>query len=370
MLSANVNGNMEQVSRMINLPQYTKKDRWIFLSVCVPHVIFLNILLFGKRYFTDITVFVAATMFTFIIMASSWHLHTWVAVTLRNRFSKDSDLVKRMAIAVVLFILMTGIIVTMIFYGYNYFHFLNYEFDEKVYDWALATGMLLNIFTTVIYESVYSFEKWKTTLTENEQLKKEHMHSRLLGLRSQVSPHFLFNSLNSLSSLINDDPARAEIFLDEMSKVYRYLLRHNEEQIVELGTELTFVRSYYHLLKARYGKGVELVIEVDEKYYKNLLPPLTLQILLDNALKVNLISKEKPLSIYIYVKESGWLEIKNNIQKRIAESAIPDDSGIANISTRFRLQSHQSINITENDNFRKIKVPLMSSKQTVGHESI
>ncbi len=355
---------------MINLIRYTKKDTWIFLAVCIPHVILLNTLLFGKRYFTEALVFVAASIVTFIILALSWYLHTWIAVTLRNRFSNDRDLIKRMAIAIVLFTLMTGIIVTMLFYGYSYFHFMKYEFDEALYNWALATSMLLNVFATIIHESVYSFEKWKTTITETEQLKKEHMHSRLLGLRSQVSPHFLFNSLNSLSSLINDDPARAELFLDEMSKVYRYLLRHNEEQVVSLGTELTFLRSYYHLLKARYGKGVELVVDVDETYYRKLLPPLTLQILLDNALTLNLISKEKPLSINIYVNESGWLTIENNIQRRIAENAIADDSGIANISTRLRLQCHQSINITENNNLRVIKVPLMNDQRIIEHEPI
>ena len=242
---------------MIRLPQYTKKDTLIFLAVCVPHVIFLNTLLFGKRYFTDVLIFFAASITTFIITAFSWSLHTWVAVTLRNRFIKDKDLIKRMVIGIILFILMTGITITLLFCSYDYFHFMGYEFDESLYNWALLTGILLNVFATIIHESVHSFEKWKTTLTETEQLKKEHMLSRLLGLRSQVSPHFLFNSLNSLSSLISDDPLRAEIFLDEMSKVYRYLLRHNEEQTVTLETELTFVRSYYHLLKARYGKGVE-----------------------------------------------------------------------------------------------------------------
>lgn len=355
---------------MIKLQRYTKKDTWIFLTVCIPHVIFLNCLLFGSGYFLEFKVFIAASIMTLIIMGISWQLHTWVAVTLRDRFSKDKELIKRFFIAVPLFCLMTGITITILFYGYNYFHFMGYELEEYFYNWAIATGILLNIFATVIHESVHSFEKWKITLTETEQLKKEHMQSQLLGLRSQVSPHFLFNSLNTLSSLISDSPAEAEIFLDEMSKVYRYLLRHNEEQLVNLGTELTFLRSYYHLLKARYGKGVLLLIDVDEKYHQKVIPPLTLQILLDNALKINLISKDRPLKLGISVNKTGWLEITNNIQHRISDNLVPDESGIINMSKRFRLLCQHSIEITENGYSRVLKVPLMNPELITAHESI
>src|SRR5436190_22300071 len=97
-----IHQNLEHLGQMINLPQYTRKDVWIFLAVCVPHVIFLNCLLFGKRYFLETSVLIAASVVTFIIMSISWHLHTWVAVTLRNRFS-DGELVKRTVIAVILF---------------------------------------------------------------------------------------------------------------------------------------------------------------------------------------------------------------------------------------------------------------------------
>lgn len=118
---------------MINLPQYTKKDAWIFLAVCIPHAIFLNCLLFGTRYFLEITVLAAASVVTFIIMSISWHLHTWVAVTLRNRFS-DSELIKRIIIAIILFNLMTAITITILFYSYNYFHFMGYELEESNYN--------------------------------------------------------------------------------------------------------------------------------------------------------------------------------------------------------------------------------------------
>lgn len=336
----------------------------------MPFMILINYLLFGGRYLLDGYTFLAATAVTSIILTFSWHAHIWVAMTLRNRFPRDRDMIRRLCLMIFLFVLMTWVTLAVIFWGYDYFRFLGYEIDENVYNGALAGSVVLNIFVSVVNESLSSFEKWKTTLTETEQLKKEHMHSQLLGLKNQVSPHFLFNSLNSLSSLIIEDPAEAERFLDEMSKVYRYLLRNNEEQVVELGTELQFTSSYFHLLKARYGKGVELVVDIDEKYHGKMLPPLTLQILLDNILKLNLISKERPLSIYIYMNNSGWLEIKNNVQRRISETVLRDEQGIANISNKYRLLCQNSIQIVEAGKHRIMQVPLISPEQIVAHESI
>ena len=204
--------------------------------------------------------------------------------------------------------------------------------------------------------------KWKTTLTETEQLKKEHMHSQLLGLRSQVSPHFLFNSLNSLSSLIIDDPRRAELFLDEMSKVYRYLLR-NSEELVELGLELNFLHSYFYVLKTRYGAGVQLCLSVDDGYASKLLPPLTLQTILDNIFRENLISKQKPLNVNIRTDESGWLEISHNVQKRISETLMSDNLGMVNITNKFRLLSRHNIRIEESEGYRYLHVPLIDVEQ-------
>lgn len=348
---------------MIKLPRYTKRDTRILLAFLVPFALILNYLLFDNLYFTDIGVFVAATLVTFFIQTLSWLMHTWVATTVRNRFIRDRDMIKRMAISLFLFIIMTGITLTLIFYGYGYVNFMGYELDESKYNWALTIGVIVNIFATVVHESVSGFEKWKLTLTETEQLKKEYMQSQLFGLRSQVSPHFLFNCLNSLSSLISESPAQAEQFLDEMSKVYRYLLRSSDEQIVELGTELQFVHSYFHLLKARYGTGVDLVVDIKDSDRGKLLPHLTLQILLDNILKLNLISKDRPLSIHISINAFGWLEVKNNIQNRITGDVVPDEKAISGISNKFRLLCHHSLEIDDNGKDRIIKIPLLLNEQ-------
>lgn len=348
----------------MRLPQYTQKDIWIFLAVMPPMVITFNFLLYGKRLFTDLSVFFFAGLATGIIVTVLWQSLTWVALTIRNRFNKDSDLIKRMILAMFVIILISELTLTIIFLGYDYFHFMGYELNESSYQWSLAIMAIVNIFVTLLHEGVSGFEKWKATLIETEQLKKEYMQSQLLGLKSQVNPHFLFNSLNSLSSLITEDPRQAEIFLDELSKVYRYLLRNSDDQLVEVDTELQFIQSYFYLLKARYGEGVELLIDVDDDQKKKCLPPLTLQILLESALNLNAISKSRPLKVEIATTTEGWLQIKNNIEKKLVEEGDADKRGITNIANKFRLLCQQSLIIKDIGTHRIMQVPLIPKAET------
>jgi two-component system, LytTR family, sensor kinase len=349
----------------MKLPQYTKKDIWIFLGIMPPLVVMLNFLLYGKRLFTELPVFVFAGIVTGIILTIVWQCLTWVAVTVRNRFNKDGDLIRRMVLAMFLIILISELSLTIIFLGYDYFHFMGYELNETSYQWSLGIMAIINIFVTLLHEGVSGFEKWKATLIETEQLKKEYMQSQLLGLKSQVNPHFLFNSLNSLSSLIIEDPKQAEKFLDELSKVYRYLLRNSDDQLVEVEVELQFIQSYFYLLKARYGDGVELLIDVDDDQKKKCLPPLTLQILLESAFNLNAISKSRPLKVEIATTEEGWLQIKNNIEKKLAGEADTDKKGITNIANKFRLLCQQSLIIKDIGTHRIMQVPLIPNTETV-----
>lgn len=182
-----------------------------------------------------------------------------------------------------------------------------------------------------------------------------------MGLKSQVNPHFLFNSLNSLSSLISENEEEAETFLDELTKVYRYLLRGPEDKLVKLETELQFIRSYFFLLKARYGQSVSYDTTVLEEYYPHLIPPLTLLTLFENAFNQNATHKDSPLKIKVDVAESGWLEFSHNVQRKIA-AINTDESGIENLSEKIRLLTHQQIAIEETEKHRVIRLPLIHFK--------
>jgi len=346
----------------MKLPQYTKKDWRIFSRAMPMIVVIINFLLFASKYFTDIKIFLLSSLSTFIIMACSWQLLTSIGVAMRNRFPKDHDLLKRLSIALFIFIILTALTISAIFWGYDYFNFLGYEINETRYEWALIIFVIINIFMICVHEGVASFDNWKETITETEKLKKEYMQSQLLGLKGQVNPHFLFNSLNSLSCLINENQQKAETFLNEMSKVYQYLLRNSDEHLVTLETELQFVHSYFYLHKARYGEGISLNIGVSNEARKKYLPPLTLQIILESALNENMISKDQPLSIEISSLNEDWLQVKNNVQKRISDNRT-ENAGLENISNKFRLLCHKDVVINYSQTDKVLVLPLINEPE-------
>lgn len=205
-----------------------------------------------------------------------------------------------------------------------------------------------------VYETINFLEHWQRAIIETEQLKKDHLQSKLDALKNQINPHFLFNSL---SSLIEDDPAQAEQFVDEMSSVYRYLLRSNETELVTLETEMAFAQSYFHLLSTRYGGHIRLELAVDACYHDHLMPPLTLQLLLENAVKHNVILAQQPLYISIETV-ADQLVVRNNLQRK-ATRILSNQVGLANIATKYRLLGAGEVMVYDDDSFFTVTLPLI-----------
>src|SRR6185369_12914348 len=149
-------------------------------------------------------------------------------------------------------------------------------------------------------------------------------------LKSQVNPHFLFNCFNTLSSLISEEPGQAEKFLDELSKVYRYLLRNNESGLSTVKSEIQFIKSYFELLKTRHGNAIQFQIEIDKRYDNYLLPSLSLQLLVENAVKHNALSKDQPLLIEIFTIAGNKLAVNNNLQRK-TQKVLSNKVGLQNI---------------------------------------
>jgi LytS/YehU family sensor histidine kinase len=202
----------------------------------------------------------------------------------------------------------------LLFRGYENISFFNYRFNEKGFIWAYICIAIVNIFLTLLLEALSRFQNWKQNHIETEQLKRSFKQSQLQGLKSQVNPHFLFNSLNTLSCLICEDEEKAEKFLNEMTKVYRYMLRSEDEQLVTVETELKFIESYHYLLQSRFGEGLQLNIHVNEKVREKLLPALSLQVLIENAFTQNTISKNSPLLLDIGSCNEDRVCVKYNKQ--------------------------------------------------------
>lgn len=229
--------------------------------------------------------------------------------------------------------------------------------------WAIVTGVLVDVLAASFHEAAAFYERWKKAAILTEQLKRENLQSQLDSLKAQVNPHFLFNSLNSLSSLISEDSEKAEKFLDELSKVYRYLLRNNEDHLTTLGEELQFIYSYAHLLQTRYGESLQVLVYVNPKYYDYQLPPLTLQMLVENAVKHNRMMKECPLRIVVKC-EADKLTVVNNLQRKVRQVS-SNRVGLGNIAKKYKLLDQPDIVIKENDKEFAVIIPLIAPPPAV-----
>ncbi|HJW28711.1 MAG TPA: histidine kinase, partial [Saprospiraceae bacterium] len=179
------------------------------------------------------------------------------------------------------------------------------------------------------------------------------------NLKQKVNPHFLFNSFNTLSSLISEDKMRAEKFLDELSKVYRYLLRNNESGLSTLDQESRFIQSYAALLATRYGDGFKLEMQIDPALKDKEIPSLSLQLLVENAVKHNIISKTQPVNVIIRSRPDGMLQVENNLHKKTRSLNESTGLGLSNIREKYRLLRKPDIRIEETTDHFRVTLPLL-----------
>jgi two-component system, LytTR family, sensor kinase len=224
-------------------------------------------------------------------------------------------------------------------------------------------GLLTFSLLLAIYEQAHHLARMRHVERQRDRLEKEKLQAELQQLKGIINPHFLFNNLNSLSSLITDDPAQAEAFLDEFTKVFRYLLRNNDTELTTLAQELQFMHSYYHLLQTRYGRAISMEMRIDPAYESYLLPPLTLQLLVENAVKHNRALKEAPLCIELFSDTHHRLFVRNNLalrDKRIESTGI----GLRSINSRYSLLNHEPPIVRNEDGFFSVVIPLIPSGVT------
>lgn len=217
--------------------------------------------------------------------------------------------------------------------------------------------------STVVFFNLFYFSmKQKEEMDEQmENLKKEMLASKYSSLKSQISPHFLFNSLNTLTSLMYEDRDLASDFVTRLASSYRYILDNKEEDLVSLQKELGFLDAYVFMMEVRHKNAV--VIETDIKVSPDQywIPTLTLQMLIENALKHNLYSKEKPLQISITSIENNALAIKNNLRKRELKQKTTR-LGLENIKKRYSYYTNKTVLVREDTNSFEVIIPLLDKE--------
>jgi len=218
---------------------------------------------------------------------------------------------------------------------------------------VLITGLIYSIYRYRLLQQ----NKIYVLQTKAQELEKEKALAMYENLKQHLNPHFLFNSLTSLSSLIKFDQKHAGEFLDSLSKIYRYILKSRDNETVLLGEEIKFVQTFIRLQQTRFNKGLQVTIDIAEAYHQSKIAPVTLQNLVENAIKHNIIDDESPLMIDIFTKDN-YLIVRNNLQKKnFVETS--NHQGLANLQSLYRYLSSKPVVIIEEEQCFFVKIPLI-----------
>lgn len=236
--------------------------------------------------------------------------------------------------------------------------------SSSIYDIVLSnpyTLMYKVVYKKLMLDIVFAFIVFIITIAihsiaHGQQLASENMRNRYEALKNQLDPHFLFNSLNTLNGLIGYDDEKAHNYLQNLAQTFRYTIQHKEIQ--ELGDELKLIDSYAYLMKIRYGENLSLHCRVDDRYLTHLILPVSLQLLVENAIKHNAINDEYPLTISIETTDSETIKISNNKTPRF-EKDLNCGIGLANLTERYRMIFHKEIKIEETDEVFSVEIPLV-----------
>jgi len=228
---------------------------------------------------------------------------------------------------------------------------------------SITAGYISTFFMISVYESIYFYSQLRRTIVERQQAKQAQTRLELDSLRNQVNPHFLFNSLSTLMNLIEESPRRAQDFLEHLSDVYRYLLEQRQSQLVSLGKELEFAQAYIFLLEERFRGNFRTELQIPQHLLEQQVVPLSLQILLENAIKHNVISQRKPLCLRInYEAETASLVVRNNLQRK-TQVAGSTRSGLQNIQQRYAYFTQREPKIIDDGIDFTVKLPLLQPEK-------
>ncbi len=226
--------------------------------------------------------------------------------------------------------------------------------------------LLLNIYGFAIILPFFSFyfgfkflKAWRKSEVESEQLQKENARSQMMTLKNHLDPHFLFNNLNILSSLMDKDVELSKSYLDKFAEVYRIILRTEYSDLTTVEEEMRLIESYIYLLKIRFEDSVFFDLDVSEKHKKRAIPPLSIQMLVENVIKHNMASKEKPIYIQLKAVSDDYILISNNIQEKKYGTSKREGTGLNNIRKRYEFFTDKTLTVEKvNDQF-VVTLPLL-----------
>ncbi|MEN8816141.1 MAG: histidine kinase [Nonlabens sp.] len=275
-------------------------------------------------------------------------------------YSWTDNGLKRLLIGAVGSVVLTMITLFILLFSIRVFYYgqsIEDFFEQQQLDWYLF-GFTFTMIMSVIFHAFYFYRELQAKKVKDQKVIARSATAQFDALKNQLDPHFLFNSLNVLVSLIEENPKAATKFTTSLSKVYRYVLEQRNKELVSVDEELSFARAYVGLLKTRFEDSIEIDIPEKSNIIDAQVVPLSLQLLLENAVKHNVVSDSKPLKLRIY-EEGNQLIVENNLQKKpVAGSG--SGVGLQNIASRYQLLTNRKMSIAEDQTHFKVQIPILT----------
>jgi len=289
-----------------------------------------------------------------VLQIICYALLMFVVLTIVTRSSRKSSIFKRYFLPYLLSLL----IVAAFFFAAPVLG-IKGDVPRNSLDIVLMLKCMFVYVVAVLYARIYDLVYQRQRIEiKNEQLKAENLSTRYSALVSQISPHFLFNSLNSLSMLVREKlNEKALIYIDRLSHVFRYIIQNGQNTLSTVADELQFIDSYRYLLEVRYADKLFFEIDIDPSYMERQMPSLALQPLIENAVKHNAITRSKPLTISIYTKD-GAIVVSNPIIPKI-EAEVSTGTGLTNLSSRWQMITEKDIKVVRTENTFEVHLPLL-----------
>lgn len=283
---------------------------------------------------------------------------TWMVIKLDRIVPWLQFPLKRLVIQflITVFFSLALIMAAILLSGYLWQQKINSDYFLETGPFVLKIAFTFVFLGTLVSNAIMFFKNWKEAAVQQEKLKREQLALQYETLKSQVNPHFLFNNLNSLTSLISTNPEKAIDFVKKLSEVYRYVLDQKDHELVALETELKFLESYIFLQKIRFETNLNVQINVNSGKFKVI--PLSVQMLVENAIKHNEISDKNPLVIRIFSTDNDYLNVENQLQKKVGSEG--SGSGIQNIKDRYEFFTSKKVIISENTENFIVSIPLLT----------
>lgn len=331
--------------------------RYRFLFILLLSVYsFLNILFTVGNKFFDFQLespYLFAVLF--IVVLGVWETNRWAS----QKIEKQAKHLKLHPLILLFLISLVNVAIIAMVSLYLLYLVLGMPFviNTTHITLLLAFGFRVNLFLNCVNAIVYFMEKLKRAQVEAAELKQQSTEAKFEALRNQINPHFLFNSFNVLSSLIYKDVDKSAKFIDQLSSVYRYLLNSQNKKLVLLEEEIAFIDAYLYLLHIRFGESLHVDMRIEEGKKKLFIAPSSLQLLVENAIKHNVLSKKDVLRLTISTA-GNKLVVSNNLQEKQDREA-STQVGLKNIKSRYMFLTEEPVEVIKTSDSFTVKLPLL-----------